>query len=138
MLLRCEGAKSDDVGRRHLFCAMPLSSDDNHLVVSFRPRRAKSGDIARWSAPIGQGDPSILLSLAKFERDDREDDYRQRMAQNMLAFIVLIALTLIGVWLAVNINNQHDALAPSHRPIDINGSRALAGHLQQISVVGKQ
>jgi hypothetical protein len=103
---------------------MTRSSDDNHRIVSFRPRRAKRGDTAKWREPIRQGDPSILLSLAKFERDDREDDYRRRMILNMLALIVLIALTLIGVWLAVSINDQHDALAPSHRTIDTDGSRA--------------
>jgi hypothetical protein len=103
---------------------MPRSSDDNHRVVSFRPRRSKRGDTAKWREPIRQGDPNILLSLAKFERDDREDDYRQRMILNMLALIILIALILIGVWLAVNINDQHDALAPSHRTIDTDRSRA--------------
>jgi hypothetical protein len=103
---------------------MPRSSDDNHRVVSFRPRRSKRGDTAKWREPIRQGDPNILLSLAKFERDDRVDDYRQRMILNMLALIILIALILIGVWLAVNINDQHDALAPSHRTIDTDRSRA--------------
>jgi hypothetical protein len=90
----------------------------NHRVVSFRPRHAKSGDTARWREPIRRGDPGILLSLAKFERDNREDDYRQRMIMNALAFIVLLALIVIGVCLAVNINDQHHALAPSYRSID--------------------
>ena len=97
---------------------MPRSTDDNHRVVSFRPRRARSADTSRWREPIRQRDPSILLSLAKFERDDRQDNYRQRMILNVLAFIVLLALTVIGVWLAVNINDQHHALAPSHRMMD--------------------
>jgi Mn2+/Fe2+ NRAMP family transporter len=88
---------------------MPRPSDDNDRVVSFRPRRAKSGETARWRAPIRQGDPGILLSFAKFERDDREDDYRHRMIMNVLAFIVLLVLTIIGVWLAVNINDRHHA-----------------------------
>jgi hypothetical protein len=65
-----------------------------------------------------QGDPSILLSLAKFERDDGEDEHRRRLFLNVLAFIVLLALTVIGVWLAVNINDQYHAFGPLHRTID--------------------
>jgi hypothetical protein len=94
---------------------MPRSSDDNHRVVSFQPRRAKSGDIARRRELICQRDPSILLSLARFEGADREAEYyRHRMVLNVLAFIVLLALTAIGAWLAVNINDQHHTLAPPH------------------------
>jgi hypothetical protein len=72
----------------------------------------------RWRDPNRQGDPGILLSLAKFERDDGEDDYRHRMIMNMLAFIVLLTLTMIGFWLAININDQHHALAPPHGSIE--------------------
>jgi hypothetical protein len=100
---------------------MPRLSDDNHRVVSLRPRRAKSRGTARRREPIRRGDPGILLSLAKFERDGREDEYyRQRMVLNVLAFIVLLALTVIGVWLAVNINDQHHVLAPSDSTIETN------------------
>lgn len=67
---------------------------------------------------IRRGEPGILLSLAKFERYDRGDDYRQRMLMNMLAFIFLLLLIVIGVWLAVNINDQHHALAPSQRSVE--------------------
>jgi hypothetical protein len=82
---------------------MPRSRADNPRVVTFRPRRAKSGETGRWREPIRQADPSILLSLAKFELDDREQEYcRQRMVLNVHAFIVLLVLTVIGVWLAAN------------------------------------
>jgi hypothetical protein len=89
---------------------MPRSSDDNHRVVSFRPRRAKVSKTARWREPPHHGDPDILLSLAKFERDDREDDYRHRMIMNGLAFVTLLALIVIGVWLTDNISDQHHTL----------------------------
>ncbi len=95
---------------------MPRSSDDNHRVVSFRPHRAKVRKTARWREPIHDGDSGILLSLAKFERDDREDDYRHRMIMNGLAFVILLALIVIGVWLADNVSDQH-TLVRSHRSI---------------------
>jgi hypothetical protein len=47
------------------------------------------------------------LSLAKFERDDREGNYRHRMMMNTLAFIVLVILMVIGVGLMTRINDQH-------------------------------
>jgi len=53
---------------------------------------------------------SLILNLAKFEVDVREDDYRHRMIMNGLAFVVLLALIIIGIWLAANINDQHHTL----------------------------
>jgi hypothetical protein len=41
-----------------------------------------------------------LLSLAKYESDGQEDDYRHRMLVNMLGFVVTIAFIATGVWLA--------------------------------------
>jgi hypothetical protein len=86
---------------------MPRSSDDNHRVLSFRLHRAKVRKTAKWREPIHDDDPNILLSLGKFERDDREDDFRHRMIVNGLAFVVSLALIVIGVWLADNVSDQH-------------------------------
>jgi hypothetical protein len=46
----------------------------------------------------------LILSLAKYERDAQEDDYRERMILNGLAFVVTAALIAIGFWLASNID----------------------------------
>lgn len=74
-------------------------------VVRIRPRRAKADGTARWR-PIHDGDPniSLILSLAKYERDAQEDDCRGRMILNGLAFVVTAALIAIGLWLASNID----------------------------------
>jgi hypothetical protein len=74
-------------------------------VVRIRPQRAKADGAARWR-PIHDGDPniSLILSLAKYERDAQEDDYRKRMILNGLAFVVIAALIAIGFWLATNID----------------------------------
>jgi len=96
--------------RRHLYLVARQSGDDDHRVTHFRPRRAKADGMARWRGPIRDRNPNIssVLSLAKYERDGQEncqeDDYRQRMIMNGLAFLVTIALIAIGVWLAANID----------------------------------
>jgi hypothetical protein len=97
---------------RHFTSAIPQSDDDNHRILSFRPRHDKMNGTARRREPAHDHDPSIsfILNLAKFEVDNREDDYRHRMIVNGLAFAVLLALILIGVWLAANISDQHHTL----------------------------
>jgi hypothetical protein len=67
---------------------------------------------------------SSILNLAKFELDAREEDYRHRMIMNGLAFVVLLALITIGIWLAANINDQHHTL----RPRNFNAALDSADH----------
>jgi hypothetical protein len=99
-------------GRRHSISSTLQSSDDDHRVVRFRPRRAKMKGAAKWREPTPDRGPgfSLVPDLAKFESDDREDDYRHRMIVNGLALVVLVALIVIGIWLAVNINDHGHAL----------------------------
>jgi hypothetical protein len=91
-------------GRRRFVA--PDSSDDDHRVVRFRPRRAKAGRTAPRREPIHDRDLMILsvLSLAKYERDGQEDDYRHRMIMNVVAFVVTVVLIATGVWLVANIH----------------------------------
>jgi hypothetical protein len=91
----------------HSTCTAPSSSDGNHRVVRFLPctkagRRGERRDASR------ECDVNTLLirSFAKYERQSQEDDYRHRMIVNGLAFALTIALTMIGVWLAVNIKAE--------------------------------
>jgi hypothetical protein len=97
---------------RHFTSATPQSGDDDHRILSFRPRRTEITGTARQRGSTHDRDPgiSLILNLAKFEIPNREDDYRHRMIVNGLAFAVLLALILIGVWLAANIHDQHHAL----------------------------
>jgi hypothetical protein len=50
------------------------------------------GFIPKYSSNI-----TNLLSLAKYECDGQQEDYRHRMLANMLAFLVTIALIATGV-----------------------------------------
>src|SRR5262249_32072486 len=78
---------------------------ESRHVVRFRPRCAKADRTAR-GRPIHDADTvsSLILSLAKYERDGREDDYRERMIFNGLAFVVTAVLIAIGFWLESNID----------------------------------
>jgi hypothetical protein len=79
----------------------PISSDeDDHRVVKFRPRTsAQPPGRAPQSAPNNEaGD------LSRYERSREEpDDFRHRMLANLAAFAFTVALTAIGIWLAMSI-----------------------------------
>ena len=80
------------------------SSDGEHRVLQFRPRTLASG-------PGQRRNPNDLIEqaheandLSRYERDrDEPDDYRHRMLANVAAFAFTVALTAIGIWLAMSI-----------------------------------
>jgi hypothetical protein len=75
----------------------PQRNEEKGRVVLFRPRipRARN-DNHRWPGP--QRPP--VDDLSKYERDRETDDYRHRMANNLLAFAVLCLIVYCGIWLA--------------------------------------
>jgi hypothetical protein len=93
--------------RRHSILGALQSGDDVHRVVRIWPRCAKAEETTGRRKPIHDRDPNIssILSLAKYERDGQEDDYRHRVIINGLALVVTVALIAIGVWLAANIHD---------------------------------
>jgi hypothetical protein len=72
-------------------------------VVRFRPR-----GVPRWRWPSGVNPHNNPPSedLAKFERGDSEDDYRQRMTANAVALFATVLLVIAGVWLANSISEM--------------------------------
>jgi hypothetical protein len=78
----------------------PISSDDEHQVLKFRPRTSAQppGRAPQRAVHKEAGD------LSRYERAREEpDDFRQRMLANLAAFAFTIALTAIGIWLAMSI-----------------------------------
>ena len=75
----------------------PEGDEERGRVVSFRPRvpRARN-DNQRWPRPLRYP----VDDLSKYERDREADDYRRRMANNLLAFVVLVVIVYCGIWLA--------------------------------------
>jgi hypothetical protein len=92
----------------------PIISDDEHVVLKFRPRTSahppggreetdpakvsdKASDKASKTAPAAN-------DLSRYERPrDEGDDFRHRMLANVAALAFTVALTAIGIWLAVSI-----------------------------------
>jgi hypothetical protein len=84
-----------------------IREDDEHRVLKFVPRTssslpnrpAGSGAAHPYTAP-----PQPAADLAKFEQTTAEpDDFRHRMLANAAALALTVALTGIGIWLAVSI-----------------------------------
>jgi hypothetical protein len=85
----------------------PIGSDDEHRVLKFRPRtlahppgqRGEPGKPALHEA--GRRPPG---DLTRFEQEREEpDDFRHRMLANLAALAFTVALTAIGIWLAMSI-----------------------------------
>jgi hypothetical protein len=101
----------------------PIISDDEHVVLKFRPRTSahppggrEESDPAKTSntktpnikapntkTPNTSSSP-VANDLSRYERPrDEGDDFRHRMLANVAALAFTVALTAIGIWLAVSI-----------------------------------
>jgi hypothetical protein len=101
----------------------PIISDDEHVVLKFRPRTSahppggrEESDPAKASntktpniktpntkTPNASTSPAAN-DLSRYERPrDEGDDFRHRMLANVAALAFTVALTAIGIWLAVSI-----------------------------------
>ena len=98
----------------------PIISDDEHVVLKFRPRTsaqppggreepdpAKTSNSNKTSStnktPNTDTSPAAN-DLSRYERPrDEGDDFRHRMLANVAALAFTVALTAIGIWLAVSI-----------------------------------
>jgi hypothetical protein len=89
----------------------PIASDDEHQVLQFRPRNPaltpgwRKDHNARLHQDDALHEPN---DLSRYERPrhrghDEPDDFRHRMLANIAAFAFTVALTAIGIWLAMSI-----------------------------------
>jgi hypothetical protein len=80
----------------------PMQSDNEHVVLQFRPRnlsRAPRRIAANANGALRRAD-----DLSRYEQPrEQPDDFRHRMLANAAAFAFTIALTAVGLWLAMNI-----------------------------------
>ncbi|MBR0827652.1 hypothetical protein JQ596_19170 [Bradyrhizobium manausense] len=85
----------------------PTIPDSEHRVLQFRPRTSPQpralrgiGTVQPMRAEV-QAEP---LDLSRYEQPrEQPDDFRHRMLANIAALAFTIALTAIGIWLAVSI-----------------------------------
>jgi hypothetical protein len=103
----------------------PITSEDEHRVLKFRPRTSASPPGQRKD-PSGNGEEAqhgdLQLEpndLSRYERDrDEPDDFRHRMLANIAAFAFTIALIAVGIWLAKSIadlRNTQDCILMGRR-----------------------
>jgi hypothetical protein len=83
----------------------PIASEQEHRVLQFRPRNPAPVPGQRGSPDERQDDLSHEPNdLSRYERNREEpDDFRHRMLANIAAFAFTVALTAIGIWLAMSI-----------------------------------
>jgi hypothetical protein len=111
----------------------PIISDDEHVVLKFRPRTSAHPPVGREESDPAKTSntktsntktsntktsnlktrntktPNTSASpaandLSRYERPrDEGDDFRHRMLANVAALAFTVALTAIGIWLAVSI-----------------------------------
>lgn len=83
----------------------PKISDDEQVVIPFRPRR--SAGLPDRRPPANSADQHHFADFPDpplhQPPSEQPDDFRHRMLANMAAFAFTIALTAVGLWLAVNI-----------------------------------
>jgi hypothetical protein len=78
----------------------PVMTDDEHRVLKFRPRTSAKppGQLGQQN-DVGQQPNDLSREPVREE----PDDFRHRMLANMAAFAFTVALTAIGIWLAMSI-----------------------------------
>ena len=111
---RGERAKQDPNfrGPKAVQTQRPIERNDEHIVLKFRPRTSAHPPGHRDGGP-GQhrnepGDQAnsgpAANDLSRYERPrDEPDDFRHRMLANVAALAFTVALTAIGIWLAMSI-----------------------------------
>ena len=90
---------------------LPIQRDDEHVVVKFRPRtsahppsRREEPAAANAQPPAAANTQPAAKDLSRYERPrDEPDDFRHRMLANIAALSFTVALTVIGIWLAISI-----------------------------------
>lgn len=81
----------------------PIIADDEHVVLKFRPRTSAHPPGHREESDAPGAQPAAN-DLSRYERPrDEPDDFRHRMLANVAALAFTVALTAIGIWLAVSI-----------------------------------
>src|SRR5271156_2636746 len=80
-----------------------LKNEENARVIPFRPRAPHS-----WNGKsrLRVQTRSPVPDLSKYSGAPEEDDYRQRMLINVLAFLVLSLMVYCGIWIADNMSQR--------------------------------
>jgi hypothetical protein len=81
-----------------------MASKEEHRVLQFRPRTFAHPPGQRGGPAQHEDTKPEPNDLSRYERNREEpDDFRHRMLANIAAFAFTVALTAIGIWLAMSI-----------------------------------
>jgi hypothetical protein len=84
-----------------------IATGEEHRVLQFRPRVSASSPSLKGNAtvhPLRAEAVPEPLDLSRYEQPREDpDDFRHRMLANIAAFAFTLALTAIGIWLAMSI-----------------------------------
>jgi len=82
----------------------PIVPEEEHRVLKFRPRTLAQPPGRKADQDEETNARHEPNDLSRYERDRSEpDDFRHRMLANVAAFAFTVALTAIGIWLAMSI-----------------------------------
>ncbi|HEY0327816.1 MAG TPA: hypothetical protein VGC77_01860 [Rhodopseudomonas sp.] len=83
----------------------PSIADDDHRVLQFRPRAGAAPPPQLHVEPgSGTGPHHPADDLSRYQHSgEKPDEFRHRMLANLAALAFTIALTAIGIWLAVSL-----------------------------------
>ena len=84
----------------------PIASQEEHRVLKFRPRTTARPPERGYPGEqqLGGGSKEEPGDLSRYEQArDEPDDFRQRMLANVAGFAFTVALTAVGIWLAMSI-----------------------------------
>ena len=84
----------------------PIASQEEHRVLKFRPRTMARPPDRGYSGeqPLSEDAKGEPNDLSTYEQGrDEPDDFRHRMLANVAAFAFTVALTAVGIWLAMSI-----------------------------------
>jgi hypothetical protein len=85
----------------------PMMVEEEHVVLEFRPRALAERPGRRVvTNSVELSSLHLPEDLSRYERPREEpDDFRHRMLANAAALAFTIALTAVGLWLAMSIAN---------------------------------
>lgn len=94
----------------------PVMAHDEHRVLKFRPRT--SDRLSGYWNDVPSNDASQELLSSYGHSREEPDDFRHRMLANLAALAFTVALTAIGIWLAMSIadlRNTQDCVLMGRR-----------------------
>jgi len=86
-----------------------MVEDGEHRVLPFRPRASVPSQAHRLAGAQALREEASAepYDLSRYERvrNEEPDDFHHRILANIAAFAFTVALTAIGIWLAMSIAN---------------------------------